>query len=122
MAIRPLKVAWISEYPVEWMSDIPEALRGLPKQHPATWMPVLLEEFQRSPEIKLHVLVLRNNIRENCFFERNGVEFHVLKVPRMIRAPSLFMADTILLKRALRRIQPDLVHGWGSERGASMVA
>src|SRR5882672_8522572 len=110
------KIAWISEYPVEWMADVPEPLRGLPKQHPATWMPVLLDELQKLPDLKLHVLVLRNNVTEDFFFERNGVSFHVLKVPRMMRAPSLFMMDTVVIRRALRKIQPDMVHAWGTER------
>jgi glycosyltransferase involved in cell wall biosynthesis len=122
MASQPLTIAWISEYPIEWMADLPEALRGLPKQHPATWMPVLLDEFRRVPELKLHVLALRNNVRQNHVFERGGVSFHVLKVPPMVRAPSFFFVDTIVLKRELQRIQPDLVHAWGTERGAALVA
>ena len=122
MVPQALKVAWISDYPIEWMADLPEPLRALPKQHAATWMPVLLDEFRRVPMLKIHVLVLRNNVRQNHVFERDGVTFHVLKVPRRLRAPSIFFVDTVLLKRELRRIQPDLVHAWGTERGAALVA
>ncbi|MGP8200065.1 MAG: glycosyltransferase family 4 protein, partial [Limisphaerales bacterium] len=34
----------------------------------------------------------------------------------------LFWADTWLIRRALRQIKPDLVHAWGSEQGAALVA
>lgn len=117
-----IKVAWISEYPLEWMEEVPDPIRHLPKQHPATWMPVLADEFRRLPEISLHVLVLRKNIERDFFFEQHGVRFHVLKVPGKVRAPSLFWVDTIILRRALSRIQPDLVHAWGTERGAALGA
>ena len=57
-----MTIAWISEFPIEWLTDLPEPLRGLPRQHPATWMPVLLEEFRRKGGLKLHVITLRNNV------------------------------------------------------------
>jgi len=119
---QPLNVAWISEYPLEWMSDLPTAFRGLPRQHPASWMPVLLDEFRKVPQLKLHVCVLRKNVRQSQVFEQNGVSFHVLKVPPLLRAPSFFLVDTVVLKQELKRIQPDLVHAWGTERGAALVA
>jgi len=117
-----LRVAWISEYPVEWMDDAPPELKQLPKQHPATWMPVLAGELRQVPEVELHVIALRNNIGEDICFERGGVKFHVLKVPRRLRAPSFFWVDTLCLRRGLKRIEPDLVHAWGTERGAALVA
>jgi glycosyltransferase involved in cell wall biosynthesis len=117
-----MTVAWILDYPVEWMTDIPEPLRGLPKLHPATWMPVLLGEFVKEPLLRLHVLVLRKSIAADYSFERNGVTFHVLKTRGGLRAPSLFWVDSMVIGRCLRRIAPDLVHAWGTERGAALVA
>jgi hypothetical protein len=43
-----LTVAWISDFPVEWLPDIPEPLRALPRHHPATWPLVLLSEFEKN--------------------------------------------------------------------------
>ena len=37
MGERPLSVAWISDFPIEWLSEIPQELRHLPRRHPATW-------------------------------------------------------------------------------------
>ena len=117
-----LTVAWISEFPVEWLPDIPEPLRKLPRQHPGTWQMVLLAEFEKNPLLRVHVIILRKNIDRSFSFERNGVTFHLLKYPGGTRRPSLFWLDTLLIRSALREIKPDLVHAWGSEEGAATVA
>ena len=117
-----IRVAWISDFPIEWMDDLPEALRHLPRQHPATWQLVLLGEFEKRSDIALDVIVLRKDIPNDVCFRRRGVNFHVLKVPRGSRAASLFWMDTFLIRRRLREIGPHLVHAWGTERGAGLIA
>jgi len=117
-----LTVAWISDYPIEWMPDLPPALRALPRQHPASWMAVLLGELETNPDLKLYILVLRRHIETDYEFEKRGVRFHVLNVPGVWRAPSLFWVDTLVIRRALKRIRPDVVHAWGSERGCGIIA
>ena len=122
MTTRPLTVAWFSYFPVEWMPDMPEPVQRVPRQHPASWQRVLLVEFKKNPALKLHIVVLRKQFERNLTFERDGVTFHLIKPPGGLRAPSLFWLDTVLIRRALRTIQPDLVHAWGTEQGAALVA
>src|SRR6266496_4902762 len=123
MSHPPLTVAWISDFGIEWLPDLPVALRSLPKPHPMTWQQVLLGELENRGEVELHVVVLRKGIPENISFERHGAFFHVLKTPGGWRAPSIFWLDTILIGRLLERIKPDLIHAWGiAERGAGLVA
>lgn len=122
MSDRPIKVAWISEYPIEWMPDLPGELQHLPKDHPATWMPVLLSELEKDPSVCLHVIVLRKGLPADVSFTRNGVHFHALRVPKGMRATTLFWVDTWKIRKQLKEIQPDLVHAWGTERGAALVA
>ena len=117
-----MKVAWISDFPLEWMADLPDELRHLPREHPATWQLVLLGEFEKRFDLTLHVIMLRKGVDRDISFQRRNVMFHVLKVPRGSRAVSLFWIDTILIRRKLREIQPDLVHAWGTERGAGLIA
>lgn len=117
-----MKVVWISEFPIEWMSNAPDSLRKLPKQHPATWLPVLAAEFAGRAELQLHVIVLRNNVPASQSFVVDGITYHVLKIPRMTRAPSLFWTDTRAIRSKVREIRPDIVHAWGTERGAALVA
>src|SRR5262249_49324705 len=119
---NPLNVAWISDYPIEWISGIPEELRSLPRRHPATWEIVLLDEFVKDPRLKVHLGLLRHRVQREISFERNGAVFHVLKALPMMRLVSAFYLDTILIRKLFRRIQPDLVHAWGNEKGAGWVA
>jgi glycosyltransferase involved in cell wall biosynthesis len=122
MSRAPLVVAWISDFPLEWLAELPPALTSLPREHPATWQLVLLSEFAQRADLQLHILMLRKNVTESLSFQQGGVTFHVLKVPRASRATSLFWMDTILLRRKLREIRPHLVHAWGTERGAGLIA
>lgn len=122
MTARPLTVAWFSYFPVEWLSGVPEAVTRLPRQHPASWQRVLLTEFEKSPALRLHLVVLRKQFERDLTFERNGVTFHLVKTPGGLRAPSLYWLDTMLIRRVLREVQPDVVHAWGTEQGAAVVA
>jgi glycosyltransferase involved in cell wall biosynthesis len=136
-----MKVAWISHFAVEWLPDAPEAVRNLPRGHPATWQMVLLDELVqgsrfkvqslgekvRSPESgvrspELHIISVRKHFERSFSFEWRGVTFHCLKVPGGMRTATLFWWETLLIRRCLARIKPDLVHAWGSERGAALVA
>ena len=119
---HPLTVAWVSYFPLEWLPDPPEPIRLLPKRHPATWQRVLVDELKNRPGLKLHVIDLRNQLREDVTFEWDGVTFHGLKVPPLCRAPSLFWVDTFRIRRKLRQNNPDVVHAWGNEQGAALVA
>jgi glycosyltransferase involved in cell wall biosynthesis len=121
MASPPLTVAWISDFPVEWLDDLPPELAALPRAHPLTWQRVLLEEFAARPGVALHVIVLRKGIPRDVTFTRGRAQFHVLRTRAFTRAPTLFWSDTFLVRRKLRALGPDLVHAWGTERGAALV-
>ena len=122
MVKNPLTVAWISDFPVEWLPDVPAPLRALPRRHPATWLMTLLSEFEKNASLRLHIILLRKNIARDFSFEQKAVTFHILKTFPFMRLGSLFWWDTFLIRRKCRRIQPDLVHAWGSETGATLVA
>lgn len=117
-----LKVAWISYFPVEWLDDVPAEVKRVRRQHPATWQQALLSEFEGHPEIQLHVLVVRSTLERDFSFERNGVVFHLIKTRPGWRASSLFWVDTLRIRKLLKRIQPHVVHAWGTEHGAALVA
>ena len=119
---NPLKVAWISDFPVEWLPEIPTPLQALPRRHPATWQIVLLSEFAQNPKLRIHIILLRRRIESSYSFESNGAVFHILKAPAFLRLGSLFWWDTLLIRRVCRRLQPELVHAWGIEKGAALIA
>ena len=107
---------------MEWLPDLPEPLRALPRRHPATWEIALLSEFEKDPALHVQVIVLRRRIERDFSFERNGTVFHILKAPGVLRVGTLFWLDTFLIRRVCRKIQPDLIHAWGNENGAALIA
>ena len=119
---RPLKVAWITYFPIEWLPDLPPELQSLPKLHSASWQRVLWEEFLRDETLDLHVVVLRNHFPTSMRFRRGNTTFHCVKTLSGTRAPLLFWMDTVLVARALKEIKPDLLHAWGTEFGAAAIA
>ncbi|HWX22461.1 MAG TPA: glycosyltransferase family 4 protein [Candidatus Binatia bacterium] len=122
MPQKPLTVAWISDFPVEWLPEIPEPLRSLPRRHPATWQMVLLSEFEKDPDLRVHIILLRQHIARGFSFEQGRTVFHVLKAPPWLRLASLFWLDTALIRGVCKNLKPDLVHAWGMEKGAPMIA
>src|SRR2546427_2487295 len=105
---KTLTVAWISDFPIEWLPDLPAPLRHLPRRHPATWEMVLLDEFEKDSNLRIHVIVLRHRLERDFSFERNGTTYHLLKAPVWLRVGSLFWLDTLLIGRVCRRIKPHL--------------
>lgn len=117
-----MKIAWCSYFPVECISAAPDIIRRLTSEHPAPWLLSGVEELKKLPELKLHVIHVCKGLQRDVLFEVNGVTFHCLKVPGGWRAPSLFWLDTFLIRRRLKQVQPDVLHAWGTEKGAALVA
>jgi len=123
MSVGPLTIAWFSFFPVEWLPDAPDQVPQLPRQHPASWQRVLLESLEKlHPELRIHIVVLRKQFSRDMTFTRRNVTFHLLHTPGGCRASSLFWLDTLRIRKVLRRVQPDVVHAWGAEQGAALVA
>jgi glycosyltransferase involved in cell wall biosynthesis len=122
MSEAPLVVAWFSFFPVEWLPDVPDEVRQLPRLHPASWQRVLLDQYTVDSRLKLHIIVVRKQLKRNLEFTRKGVTFHLVKVPGGVRASTMFWVDTWVIGRVLKKIRPDVVHAWGTEQGAAVVA
>ena len=114
-ATKPLTVAWISDYPVEWLAEVPEPLKHLPRRHPATWAMVLLSEYEKNPNMRMHVILFRGDIPADYQFVQRGVTFHVLKASPKARLATFFWLDTFRIKKVCEQIKPDLIHAWASE-------
>jgi glycosyltransferase involved in cell wall biosynthesis len=113
----PMKIAILTtdnrqhdrEYhkPAPWFGTAPEAL---------------LQGFAQSPEIEVHVIsctqqpmVSPEKLAENIFF-------HSLHVPKIGWQRTLYQGCVRTVKKKLREIQPDIVHGQGTERDCAISA
>ncbi|MEJ5238124.1 glycosyltransferase family 4 protein [Limisphaera sp. VF-2] len=123
MTTPPIKVAWITYFPVEWLPEAPEELRNLPRHHPASWQRVLLRSWlENNPGLELHIVALRKQFPRSLQFRVGPARFYCVRTTGGLRAPTLFWYDTWKVRQVLRAIRPDLVHAWGTENGAALVA
>ncbi|HMP74545.1 MAG TPA: glycosyltransferase family 4 protein [Kiritimatiellia bacterium] len=122
MSKNPLHIMWISHFPVEWLDPCPPDLAGMPKGHPTTWQRVLWGELREDARYRFHMVTLNKQAPRNLSWTDGNTTFYVLKTRGGLRAPSYFWYDTWLIRRLVHRVRPDLVHAWGAERGAGLVA
>ena len=115
--MRPLKVAMIlaDERDVQFQYALPEPFFG-----PAP--SALLEGLKQCPEIELHIIsCVRQPVRvperlaENTFF-------HTVQVSRWAYLRTAYLPCVLKIRRRLRRIRPDIVHGQGTERYQGLAA
>lgn len=108
-----MKVAWVCEYPASLFPDRP-ALRPVPPSHPVPWVVVQAPRVAQSG-IELHIITLSKHITHDDEFVSDGMHFHFLKIPAVPRAALAYQWDRKRIHDCLRRIQPALVQGFGTE-------
>ncbi len=108
-----MKIAVLADFPKHRIEGYPQT--GAPKGHHATWLPQTAESFAEIPGLEAHWIVMSAEVEQPLRLESFGQEFHVLPTSSRGRASSLYRGDRRRINETLRRIQPDLVHGWGSE-------
>lgn len=108
-----LKVAILADFP---LSALTGDVTGRGGGQGCTWLPQLALAFEDHPELDIHWVILDRGICKTASEQAFGQTFH--------RVPAVkFSIDLALhhwparraLKRAIRAIQPDVVHAWGAE-------
>jgi glycosyltransferase involved in cell wall biosynthesis len=120
---RPLRVAWIGPYDIEGIAHrIPQAFSS--RFHPATCSRNAVLALARRPDVELHVVAHDKRFRRDYAFEEGGIRFRLLHapVPLVPRPLALYQLDRWKYYRALAEIEPDVVHGHGTENAYSYVA
>ncbi len=109
-----VKVAILSNY-ATWALEGRPGYRPDTGRHPSPWVVNLSHALARLGTIEVHVVTQTDEIDRDMEAESQGVRLHFLRCPRRLRAATLFAFDCKRLHRALRQIQPDLVHSHGTE-------
>ena len=82
----------------------------------------LLDGFSRMPELEVHVVTcIRQPVKSPEKLAPN-IWFHSLHVPRLGWTPTLFQGAIRATRRKLQELQPDIVHGQGTERDCALSA
>lgn len=105
-------IAILADFPAWLLCDQVPSRSG----HYGVWHVAMHEAFAGTDEFEIHRVVVDSRIRKRIDFEDKGQFFHVLPGARKtIGLYTAYAWDRWQVKRCLNEIQPDLVHGWGTE-------
>jgi glycosyltransferase involved in cell wall biosynthesis len=115
--IQNLKVALLT---TDARETFPEA--GMGKPNFGTAPSALLEGFSMLPEIEVHVLSCTQRAMVSPKKIAANIWFHSLHVPNIGWLKTGYQGCIRAVRRKLKEIQPDIVHGQGTERDCALAA
>lgn len=115
------KIAIVANLPL-WEADTNgQAPHG--EWHYCVWLSALCKAMEQMNELDIHWLIPNKSIKEEKTISARNQTFHLLPKARLTIAQLTGYAyDSYIAYRALRRIQPNLVHCWGTEDSFSIAA
>jgi glycosyltransferase involved in cell wall biosynthesis len=82
----------------------------------------LLQGFAMLPDVQVHVLSCTQQRMRSPEKLADRIWFHSLHVPRMGWMSTMYQGCSRAIRKTLRKIQPDIVHGQGTERECAISA
>ncbi len=82
----------------------------------------LLQGFVQTPEVEVHVVSCTRKPMKSPAMLAENMYFHSLRVPKTGWRRTAYWGCIRAVRRRLREIQPDIVHGLGTERGCALGA
>lgn len=115
-----MKIALIGAYPI-----VPFAKQlGIrnPPQNTTSWNVNLATGLAVIPGNEVHFVTVVSGLREDHAIRSNGAFIHFLSAARKSRFLTLFQYQKRKVHTALAKIQPDIVHGHGTEHEYPYIA
>lgn len=109
-----MRIAIIANVPV-WTLPGLENLHH--NRHYATWLEPLIPAFERfSSEIDLHWITMCKETSHAIEHKAFGQTFHIMPRGRLsVSMATGYIGEILRIRQILTRLQPNLVHAWGSE-------
>ena len=97
---------------------------GRPAGHHATWLPPLARELEaHTADHEFHWITCTKEVTAPLTLRAWNQTFHLLPRRKLsLEMLTGFRRERRLIARLLQDIQPDLVHGWGTEQGYAYAA
>ena len=124
--MKKIKIVWLSPYPVETLTPFGLKLTRLSSGHACSWIMNWASALAALPLVDLHIISCCSRIKKNQTIQYKGYTVHIIRdaVPFTDKGwPGLSNLDArtrfYLQKRKLiseiKKINPDVVHGHGTE-------
>jgi len=109
-----MKIVMMGSYPVYHFA---EELGIDPKvmQRITSWNQTLADALARSGKVQVHVITSTRAIKKTKTVEKHNLKITYLVIPRGADLITGFQYTKLIVYKILKRIQPDLIHGIGTE-------
>lgn len=82
----------------------------------ATWLEALIPEFESQDHLDLHWITFSKEASKPFTHSAFGQTIHVLpRYKKIVPMLSGYLFESRSVKRLIKKLEPDLVHAWGSE-------
>ena len=115
-----MRVAILANFPLHVISSL--AGTTFPQGHYATWLPPLAQYWSKKDGIERYWITFSDIVKERTDTVFWNQTFIVLPTRNKGRASSLYREDRGAIAKTLRQLNPDIVHGWGSEDVYALAA
>lgn len=82
----------------------------------------LLQGFATIPDVEIHVVTCTTDPMQSVAKLAPNIHFHSIHVPKIGWGRTLFLGCSWATRQLIRNIDPDIVHGQGTERDCAMEA
>lgn len=126
-----MKIVFCAPFPIDTLKPGVRLKNNNIKFHPSSWIRVLAQQLSNKEEVELHIITVNQNILGDQVIEKDKIIYHLLAVdvPIWVRSylylpyATYFWSTALLkIKRELKKISPDIVHGHGTESYFSLAA
>jgi glycosyltransferase involved in cell wall biosynthesis len=110
-----MKIAIMAEYPIYPYAD-ELGIDAKAKKRVTTFNLNLVDVLKRQPDVEIHLITNgRPVLSAKKTIYRDNLTITFLAYPRIVNGGTLFHSYRITARRMLKNIQPDIVHGIGTE-------
>lgn len=118
-----MRVAILADFPIH---VIPRFETAVAPGHFPTWLPQLAGAFgehcRANPATEIHWITVSKRIAASQILNWQNQRFHFLATTERLRMLKFYRRDLAMIAGKLREIQPDIVHGWGTEEVYGLAA
>lgn len=116
---RQLRIAIIGDFPI---GDVYPRYAKTKSGH-TSWLKSLYLALGDENGLDVHWIVIDKKIEQTEQIRHNNQTFHLIPGSRLtIGLYTGYLYNRYLAAKCIRKIQPDIVHGWGTERFYGLVA
>lgn len=128
-----MRIAWLAPYPINLLSPELKTNRNI-GGHAASWIVNLSNELAKQNDIELHIITHTVAVPYSQEIKKNNIAFHVIRycfpftknkgfppylpIDKLTRY-SGFKKNAL---RILKKVQPDIVHAYGTEDAYALTA